>query len=76
MGPFDRQVNPNAHASNGHKYARIQAQDESGSWTGASQVPLVSPGGIRDAMESMKRQYPNSRVRAIDEDGNIVDFLP
>lgn len=74
MGILDSKLNPDAPFS-GHRYARIQAQDESGSWVGATQVAMISPGAIRSEMESMKRQYPNSRVRAIDEDGNIVDFL-
>jgi hypothetical protein len=75
MGIYDNKLNSDAPRS-GHRYVRIQAQDESGSWVGASQVAIVSPGAIRSEMEAMKRQYPNSRVRALDEDGNFVDFLP
>lgn len=77
MGLYDRIVNPNeVNLNSGHRYVRIQAQDASGSWTGACQVPMTSAGGIRSEMEAMKRQYPESRIRAIDEMGNIVDFLP
>lgn len=76
MGMFDRDLNPyGPKNSNGHRYARIQAQDESGTWVGASQASMTSPGSVRSEMESLKKQYPNSRIRAIDEMGNIVDFL-
>lgn len=74
MGIFDYNQN---NGSNGHVYVIIQAQDASGNWNGRSQVPTTSPGGIRNEMEQMKRQYPESRIRAIDsQTGALYDFLP
>lgn len=56
---------------------RIQAQDSSGAWMGASTVPMSTPSAVRAEMESMKRQYPNSFIRAVDvETGALVGFLP
>lgn len=63
---------PDTTSSNGHNYVVIQAQDAAGNWVGRSSVPACSPGGIRNEMENMKRQYPDSLVRAIDERTNTL----
>lgn len=76
MSILDDRLNPGQPSFGGQRYVRIQAQDSSGSWVGACQVSMVSPGAIRDQMQQMKRQYPESRIRAIDDNGYIVDFLP
>lgn len=73
MGIFDY----NQSNTNGHNYVIIQYQDDSGCWMGRSQMPMTSPGGVRNEMESLKRQHPNSRIRAIDAKNNMLyDFLP
>lgn len=59
MGIYDNKLNPYAPRS-GHGYVRIQAQDESGSWVGVSQVAIVSPGAIRSEMEAIIRESGRS----------------
>lgn len=53
----------------------IQAQDISGGWSTYSHTEN-SPLHIRNAMEQLKWQFPDRRVRAVDEAGRIVDFMP
>lgn len=72
MGVFDK-----TNDSNGHRYVVVQYRDAAGNWCGRSSTPAASEGGIRDLMQSLKRQNPDSQIRAIDEQtGAIVDFLP
>jgi hypothetical protein len=52
----------------------IQAQDSSGNWRTYA-VTNNNPQQIRVRMEEIKRQYPNYRVRAVDNFGVVVDIL-
>jgi hypothetical protein len=52
----------------------VQMQDNLGNWRSYSMVPNNS-AMIRSAMDQLSRQFPDSRIRAIDEAGRIVDIL-
>lgn len=52
----------------------VQAQDLDGNWltyTITQNQPLL----IKNAMEQLKWQFPDRRVRAIDENGRLIDFM-
>lgn len=52
----------------------IQTQDKSGNWrTHAS--TLNDPQLIRARMGELKNQFPDQRVRAIDENGRLIDLM-
>jgi hypothetical protein len=52
----------------------IQLQDMSGNWRTYSITQNVS-ALIIAAMKSLKNQFPDLRVRAVDEAGRLVDIL-
>ena len=54
--------------------ASIQARDTAGNWRTYSSCPN---GGqfVLQAMRSLQAFYPNFRIRAVDQDGRIIDFL-
>jgi hypothetical protein len=52
----------------------IQAQDLSGMWR-TIQYTFNQPQRILAAMKSLQNCYPNYRVRAVDQNGRIVDIL-
>lgn len=52
----------------------IQYQDVSGNWRGITQTQNI-PAMILSEMRSAQSNYPNSRVRAVDSNGRIVDIL-
>jgi len=52
----------------------IQFQDVSGNWRGITQTQNI-PAMILSEMKSVQSNYPNSRVRAVDSSGRIVDIL-
>lgn len=52
----------------------IQAQDLSGVWRTIS-VTINDPQVILLQMSSVKRQFPNFRIRAINSSGSLVDLL-
>ena len=52
----------------------IQLQDESGNWR-TSAVTVNISAIIRARMDEVKRQFPNGRVRAVDGDGRMVDWV-
>ena len=61
--------------NSGSRGALIQACDDTGNWFTNCITPQASPGGIQDEMRRLKQQYPNWRVRAIDEQtGSVIDF--
>jgi hypothetical protein len=52
----------------------VQVQDLDGNWqthTVTDNQPLL----IKNAMESAKWQFPDRRVRTVDEHGRLVDFM-
>ena len=55
--------------------AFIQAQDISGNWRTYSVTVNQNSQRILDEMRSLQRQYPNYRIRAIDENGRVIDIL-
>lgn len=55
-------------------YVAIQHQTSAGNWTTVQQV-LNDPHNIRNGLESAKSMYPESRIRAIDASGRLVDML-
>jgi len=52
----------------------IQFQDLSGNWRMITQTQNI-PAMITSRMRSVQSNYPNSRVRAVDSNGRIVDML-
>lgn len=52
----------------------IQAQDLSGNWRTYSLTQNIS-SLVLSAMKSLKEQFPDQRVRAIDMNGRLVDLL-
>jgi len=52
----------------------IQLQDASGNWRTYSIVMNFSQRVLSE-MRSLQSRYPNYRVRAVDNDGRVVDIL-
>lgn len=52
----------------------IQAQDTTGNWR-TYHVTDTSSQRILAEMKSLQQRYPNYRVRAVDQNGRIVDIL-
>jgi len=52
----------------------VQMQDSSGNWRTYNLVPNI-PVQIRSTMEQLRWQFPDSRIRAVDERGSVVDIL-
>ena len=52
----------------------IQVQDSSGMWR-TYQITMNIPQLIIARMEELKRQFPDRRIRAIDQHGRVVDIL-
>lgn len=52
----------------------IQVQDTSGNWRTYSMTQNVS-ALIIEAMKALKWQFPDQKVRAVDENGRMVDFI-
>jgi len=53
---------------------QIQAQDTTGNWRTYLIVANQSQR-ILSEMRSLHSRYPNYRVRAVDNDGRVVDIL-
>ena len=52
----------------------IQVQDTTGNWRTYSVTQNIS-AFIISAMRSLKDQFPDQRVRAVDESGRLVDLI-
>lgn len=52
----------------------IQAQDLTGNWRTYNTTMNIS-ALILDSMKSLKHQFPDCRIRAIDENGRLIDFM-
>jgi hypothetical protein len=52
----------------------IQAQDTSGMWR-TYHVTMNDSQRIVAEMRSIQSRYPNYRVRAVDQNGRVVDIL-
>ncbi len=52
----------------------IQVQDTTGNWRTYSVTQNFSTL-ITEAMRSLKWQFPEQRVRAVDVNGRLVDFM-
>jgi hypothetical protein len=52
----------------------VQAQDTTGIWRTYT-VTVNDPQILLYAMQSLKTRFPTYRVRAIDENGKIVDIF-
>ena len=52
----------------------IQVQSETGGW----QTHSVSQNNsqlIKSVVDSLRWQFPNARIRAVNENGNVVDIF-
>ena len=56
------------------RYVAIQYQDALGNWITSMTVPN-EPAVILNGMKSVAVLYPGKRVRAVDQDGKLVDIL-
>lgn len=52
----------------------IQLQDNHGNWRTCQGTPNI-PMMIVDGMKQVAAQHPDKRVRAVNENGSIVDIL-
>jgi hypothetical protein len=52
----------------------IQAQDASGNWRTYNVIFQNNSQLILMEMKSLKNQFPEARVRAIDQDGRLIDL--
>lgn len=52
----------------------VQLQDETGNWRTYSITPNQSLL-YRQAMQQLKRDFPNARVRTVDSDGRLIDIM-
>ena len=52
----------------------IQAQDTTGNWR-TYHTTDTSPQRILSEMKSLKDRYPTYRIRAVDQNGRVVDIL-
>ena len=52
----------------------IQMQDLSGNWIPMEQTDDL-PLRYLSQMQSLKRMYPDRRIRAVDNHGRVVDIL-
>jgi hypothetical protein len=55
-------------------YAEIQIQDYSGNWRTVSNV-VNNLQRIGFELRSVKSRYPDRRVRAVGNDGRLIDLL-
>ena len=53
---------------------QIQAQDLSGNWRTYSYT-MNNAQNILLRMKELQRQFPNFRIRAIDQQGRVIDIL-
>lgn len=53
---------------------QLQIQDDTGNWR-TCHVTRNIPAMIISGMRQLKGQYPDHRVRAVNEDGRLVDIL-
>ena len=56
------------------RYVAIQYQDAMGNWITPVTVPNQAPV-ILNGMNSVALLYPGKRVRAVDQDGRLIDIL-
>ena len=56
------------------RYVAIQYQDAMGNWITSVTVPN-EPAVILNGMKSVTALCPGTRVRAIDQDGKLIDIL-
>lgn len=52
----------------------IEMQDLTGNWIPMEQTDSL-PMRILNQMQSLKRMYPDRRIRAVDKSGRVLDFL-
>jgi ribulose bisphosphate carboxylase small subunit len=55
--------------------ALIQYQN-TGAWQTVTTLPAADTQKLLIEMQTVKRAHPDSRVRAIDEVGRVIDILP
>lgn len=55
-------------------FVNIQAQDETGNWRTYSLTQNNSQLIIQ-AMKQLQWQFPNARIRAVDNSGRVIDIL-
>ena len=54
--------------------AIIQRQNN-GMWVNVTTLPAQDSQKLLIEMRTVKRSYPNERVRAVDKDGRLIDIL-
>ncbi len=54
-------------------FVEIQMQDETGNWRTYHLTQNI-PALIRVNIDNLKRSYPDSRIRAVDDAGRVLDI--
>ena len=70
----DKKMNEAYYDNPASKYANIEVQDASGTWQLFTKT-FNDSRYILPAMKSMKAANPDKRVRAVDDDGRLLDML-
>lgn len=55
--------------------AEIQAQDASGNWRTYSVMTNTDSQRMNDLMKELSNRYPNYRIRAVDQNGRVLNIL-
>ena len=58
----------------GMGYVQVQINDQTGNWQTVANV-VNNSQRIEFELRSVKSRYPERRVRAIDEDGRLIDLI-
>lgn len=53
----------------------IQAQDETGNWRTYNTLMVNNSQMIILSMRQLKDQFPDKRVRAVDQNGRLLDII-
>lgn len=57
------------------EHVEIQVQDSTGNWRTYSVQMQNNSLMIQMAMKALKDQFPDQRVRAVDQDGRLIDVM-
>jgi hypothetical protein len=68
-------VMKNIRGRNMDNDVEIQAQDTTGNWRTYHITNINNSQVVLIEMRSLKRRYPDSRVRAVDRSGRLIDLL-
>lgn len=50
--------------------------DNNGQWQTVTTLPSTDSQRVQLEMQNAKRTYPERRIRAVDDQGRLIDLLP